>query len=77
MTTQEAAAIATTKLGKLSLSELIDSWEHVDAMNIRENPELADVRGWIMDELEARNAEAFDQWIDSIADSPREFYVAH
>ena len=29
------------------------------------NPYMPTVRGWIMDELEARNHEAFDAWLES------------
>lgn len=37
--------------------------------------EIPIVRGWIMDELEKRDAKAFDKWIDSLHDSPRAFYL--
>lgn len=37
-------------------------------------PELPTVRGWIMDELEARNPEAYWLWIDSNEESPRSFF---
>ena len=30
-----------------------------------DKPEIPTVRGWIMDELESRNPEAFDKWLDS------------
>ena len=36
---------------------------------------IADIRGWIMDELEARNAEKFEAWLDSLSSSPRAFYL--
>ena len=29
------------------------------------NPYMPTVRGWIMDELEARDPEAFEAWLDS------------
>lgn len=32
------------------------------------------VRGWLMDELEKRNPDAFVRWIDSDEESPRKFY---
>jgi len=35
---------------------------------------IADARGMIMDELERRNPEAFETWIFSTEDSPREFF---
>lgn len=33
------------------------------------------IRGWYMDELENRDAEAFDKWFDSKEESPRKFYL--
>ena len=33
------------------------------------------IRGWYMDELKSRNAEAFEKWIDSAEESPRKFYL--
>ena len=33
------------------------------------------IRGWYMDELENRDAEAFDKWLDSKEESPRKFYL--
>ena len=39
-----------------------------------ESSEVYTVRGWIMDELEKRNPEAFDKWIDSNEDSPKKFF---
>ena len=33
------------------------------------------IRGWYMDELKSRNAEAFEKWIDSTEESPRKFYL--
>ena len=32
-------------------------------------------RGWIMDELEARNPQAFGSWIDRGGERPREFFL--
>ena len=36
--------------------------------------EVITLRGWIMDELEARNYEAFNAWIESESDTPRPFF---
>ena len=33
------------------------------------------IRGWYMDELKSRDAEAFDKWLDSTEESPRKFYL--
>jgi len=36
--------------------------------------EIAMVRGWLMDELEKRDADAFDAWMFSDEDLPHSFY---
>lgn len=43
--------------------------------NKSKDPYIYIVRGWLMDELEKRDAEAFDKWIDSYDDSPRKYYL--
>ena len=49
-------------IAKLTLEKLLDQWE-LTATTKDENIYI--VRGWLMDELEKRNSEAFDKWIDS------------
>lgn len=49
-------------LSNATLGDLLDEWElttHID------DPEIFTVRGWLMDELEKRNPEAFDAWLES------------
>lgn len=53
---------ARKMIAKLSLPKLLDQWE-LTATTKDENIHI--VRGWLMDELEKRNPEAFDKWIDS------------
>ena len=53
---------ARKMIAKLSLPKLLDQWE-LTATTKDENINI--VRGWLMDELEKRNPEAFDKWIDS------------
>ena len=48
-------------LENATLTDLLDEWELTS--NIR-TPEIATVRGWLMDELESRNPEAFNAWLD-------------
>ena len=36
--------------------------------NVENRMNLATVRGWLMDEIERRNPEAFEKWIDSDKD---------
>lgn len=45
-----------------TLAELFDEWELTGKIN---TPEIAIVRGWLMDEFEKRNPEAFNKWLDS------------
>lgn len=72
MTNAEKKARAMVE--KLNTAELINQFELTEKMQI--SIEVAMVRGWIMDELEKRNPEAFDAWIDSDEDGPRNFFVA-
>lgn len=55
-----------------SMSQLLNDWDTLDAMPISE--EVAIGRGWIMDELERRDANAFDAWIDAYDASPRQYF---
>lgn len=40
-----------------------------------QRPEVPTIRGWVMDELERRDSEAFAAWLDSEDGSPRKFYL--
>lgn len=51
----------------LTTAQLLDQWELTTGLH---TPETAMVRGWLMDEIEKRNPEAFDAWLD--ADDPRD-----
>ena len=53
--------------------QLITDFETTEHLN---TPEIPMVRGWYMDELEERDSEAFDKWIESDEESPRKFYLA-
>lgn len=57
-----AEAKAREMISNLTLADLLDEWELTSKIN---NPEIYTVRGWLMDELESRNPEAFDKWLDS------------
>lgn len=48
-------------ISNLTLAELLDEWELTSKID---NPEIPTVRGWLMDELESRNPEAFNKWLD-------------
>lgn len=62
MTVQEKHAREI--LSNSTLGDLLDEWELTSNVN---DPEIATVRGWLMDELESRNPEAFDKWLDQDA----------
>ena len=44
-----------------SLEKLLELWDLTENMN---SPEVPVVRGWLMDEIAARNPEGFDAWLD-------------
>jgi hypothetical protein len=52
-------------LKTMSLCQLLDIWEATSTAE--RNPNLSTVRGWIMDEIERRNPEAFNHWLDEPA----------
>ena len=62
MTKQEKEA--REMLANATLGDLLDEWELTSGMD---DPEIATVRGWLMDELESRNPKAFDKWLDQDA----------
>ena len=74
MTKQEKQA--REMLSNATLGDLLDEWELTTNIN---NPEIFTVRGWLMDELESRNPEAFNAWLDQddpTDESLREFMTA-
>lgn len=48
-------------LENATLDDLLDEWELTSKIR---TPEIATVRGWLMDELEKRNPEGFNAWLD-------------
>jgi hypothetical protein len=66
MKNEKAAAILKTRTTKQLIDDLILTGAQMDATKDAEKyTNLATVRGWIMDELEERNPEAFEKWIDA------------
>lgn len=57
--TKNAEKNARTMLSRLSTEQLIKEFDMTEDIPI--TLELSLVRGWIMDELEKRNPEAFDR----------------
>lgn len=54
--------------------KLFELWEVTE--NADNSREMAIVRGWLMDEMEARDPEGFDNWINS-SDSLPNTYIKH
>jgi hypothetical protein len=64
----------TEIFAKLNMEQLIESFELTDARNDKEMPT---VRGWMMDEMERRNPEAFEAWLNGDATIPaRKYFLA-
>jgi len=73
MTTDRLADLLAKRneiIGKMSIVQLIEAFAHTDELDLTSLPvddaaAIAEVRGWIMDELEKRDKGAFDSWLDS------------
>lgn len=56
------------------LADLLEEWEITSS--VAYSPEIAIVRGWLMDEIERRNPEAFNAWLDGDAkDAELKWYM--
>lgn len=55
---------APAKLQHLTTDQLLTAWETTEYLNI---PEIHIVRGWLMDEIERRNPDGFNAWLDQDA----------
>ena len=62
MTTTNTTPKAAALLKAMTTRELIDAFILSDTNT---DPNVYTVRGWLMDELERRNPEAFDAWMES------------
>lgn len=56
---------ATAKIANLTAEQLFGAWEYTQYSHIE--PETSITRGWLMDEIEKRYPEGFDEWLDSDA----------
>jgi hypothetical protein len=52
-------------ISKQTTEELLTQWELTNIMN---DEHIPTVRGWLMDELEKRNPEAFEKFLDDYAE---------
>ena len=60
--TTKAPAKALAKIRSRSTRDLITDFILTDSIT---DPDIFTVRGWIMDELEFRNPEAFSRWLEN------------
>jgi len=66
MKNTKAAEMLKNRTTTQLIDDLILTGKQMDATRDAEKrTNLATVRGWIMDELEERNPEAYDAWIES------------
>lgn len=65
MNAQEKENIARAIIANRSTDQLCEMFEATNNTDREKILEQAMVRGWIMDELEKRDAEAFERWINS------------
>lgn len=66
MKNTKAADLLKKRTTTQLIDDLILTGKQMDATRDAEKrTNLATVRGWIMDELEERNPEAYDAWIES------------
>ena len=57
---------AQTMLATRTMNELLTCWALTEVAEM--TPELATVRGWLLDEFKRRDPEAYERWMDDILD---------
>lgn len=62
MTAQELNRKAEKMIKGLTTKALLEYWTMTTTMN---DPGIPTVRGWIMNEIEARFPETYDKWLES------------
>lgn len=80
MTKTTAERMARKMLESRTTKSLCEMFEATNGENGNDLLQDAKVRGWIMDELEKRDAEAYDRWMDcedlELVDFPSRFFLA-
>ena len=78
MNTKSHNAAVTSKarenLKKLTTGQLLDAWKITETRKI--DSHMATVRGWLMDEMEARHPAAFAAWMESESSDGPEVFLA-
>ena len=72
MTYEQATERAKRMLAKRTMAQLIADWELTERLPY--TPELPVTRGWLMDEFERRDPEAYDAWLEAYDASPRDYF---
>lgn len=72
MTYEQATEKAKRMLAKRTMAQLIADWELTERLPY--TIELSLTRGWLMDEFERRDPEAYDAWLEAYDASPRDFF---
>lgn len=72
MTYEQATERAKRMLAKRTMAQLIADWELTERLPY--TIELSLTRGWLMDEFERRDPEAYDAWLEAYDASPRDFF---
>lgn len=72
MTYEQATEKAKRMLARRTMAQLVADWELTERLPY--TPELPVTRGWLMDEFERRDPEAYDAWLEAYDASPREFF---
>ena len=65
--------IIVNNLKGMSEKKLVELWNEVDKKEV--NLEVAKVRGWLMEALEAKNPEAFDAWMEDYESIPEKHFL--
>lgn len=73
VTKEQLEAQARALLARRATYDLVGDFELTDTMPM--TPGLPFARGWIMDELEARDPQAFNTWMETNESSPRRFFT--
>lgn len=67
-TPKAALAKMAGRATKDLISDVIMTGKLIDSLRKNADPNLFTVRGWLLDEIERRDPEGYDAWIDSDLD---------
>lgn len=73
MDTTAAKTAILSQIASRSIEQLCYDLAATETQDITD-PAVPMVRGWLMDELEQRNPDAFDAWVFSEEELPHRFY---